>query len=294
MELGELYSALSRDEFLVLKVMASLINRHDYIPLETLEGRVKIPPKKLGRSILKLSKINALIRGRGSSYRLTFLGLDLLAIHFMRLKGIISDMGTQVGAGKESDIYNAKAPDGKVIAVKFYRIGRTSFQKVSRHRSYLVDKVNWMVRSATAAEREFKALRVLSEYTEHVPKVFGWSHHAVAMEYIKGIELQKYLIASDPLNMLRKILQVLRAAYIKVKIVHGDLSEYNIIVSNEGCEEEPYIIDWPQYVHVDNPQHASLLERDVKYLVNFFKRRYGVVIDLRNALRFIKGEINEA
>ncbi len=281
------------DEFLVLKAMASLISKYEYVPLEILEKKVKVPPKKLGRSILRLGKINALIKGRGSSYKITFLGLDLLAIHSMMLKGIISAIGTQIGTGKESDIYNAVTLEGNSVAIKFYRIGRTSFQKVLRRRSYLVDKMNWMVRSITAAEREFNALRILSEYTDYVPKVFGHSHHAVVMEYIVGIELQKYFSPSDPLGILRKILNVLRVAYIKVKVVHGDLSEYNIIVSKQGNEEKPYIIDWPQYLYVDDPRHASLLERDIKYLINFFKRRYGVVIDFRDALRFVKGEIDE-
>ncbi len=293
MDLSKLYRTLGMDEFLVLKAMASLISKYEYVPLEILEKKVKVPPKKLGRSILRLGKINALIKGRGSSYKITFLGLDLLAIHSMMLKGIISAIGTQIGTGKESDIYNAVTLEGNSVAIKFYRIGRTSFQKVLRRRSYLVDKMNWMVRSITAAEREFNALRILSEYTDYVPKVFGRSHHAVVMEYIVGIELQKYFSPSDPLGILRKILNVLRVAYIKVKVVHGDLSEYNIIVSKQGNEEKPYIIDWPQYLYVDDPCHASLLERDIKYLINFFKRRYGVVIDFRDALRFVKGEIDE-
>ena len=293
MDLGELYRTLGEDEFSVLKAMVSLISRYEYVPIETLEKRVKIPPKKLGRSILRLGRINALIKGQGSSYKITFLGLDLLAIHLMTLKGIISSVGTQIGTGKESDIYNALTLEGIPVAIKFYRIGRTSFQKVSRYRSYLTDKVNWIVRSITAAEREFNALRVLSKYTQYVPKVFGRSYHAVAMEYITGIELQKYFSPSDPLGILKKILNVLKVAYTKVRLVHGDLSEYNIIVSKQGNEEKPYIIDWPQYLYVDDPLHELLLERDIKYLINFFKRRYGVVIDFRNALRFVKGEIDE-
>jgi len=293
LELGKLYSALGRDDFLVLKVMASLINRYEYVPLEVLERRAKVPPKRLERSLMKLSKMNALIKGQGFTYRLTFLGLDLIAIHSLLVRGVVIFVGTEIGSGKESDIYNAKTPEGRSVAIKFYRIGRTSFQKVSRYRSFLTEKVGWFARSITAAEREFIALSLLSRYTEYVPKVFGYGYHAVVMEYIKGVELQRYRKPLDPYGMLRKILEALRMAYLRARIVHGDLSEYNIVVSRQSREEKPYIIDWPQYVYVDDPLHLALLSRDIKYLIKFFKHQYGVIIDFRKVLSYVKGESDE-
>ncbi|MCX7180396.1 MAG: serine protein kinase RIO, partial [Proteobacteria bacterium] len=52
-------------------------------------------------------------------------------------------------------------------------------------------------------------------------------------------------------------------------IIHGDLSEYNILVGSDG----PVIIDLPQAVDAaGNSNAASMLERDVANLTNYFSR----------------------
>ncbi len=50
-------------------------------------------------------------------------------------------------------------------------------------------------------------------------------------------------------------------------VVHGDLSEYNVLVGSDG----PVIIDLPQAVNAAGNNHArSMLERDVDNLANYF------------------------
>ena len=51
-------------------------------------------------------------------------------------------------------------------------------------------------------------------------------------------------------------------------MVHGDLSNYNILNQNE----EPVIIDVSQSVVLDNPISHELLQRDIKTLVNEYKK----------------------
>ncbi len=48
-------------------------------------------------------------------------------------------------------------------------------------------------------------------------------------------------------------------------VVHGDLSEYNVFVSDEGVT----VIDWPQYVEVGDERAGELLERDVGEMTDF-------------------------
>ncbi|NOR48373.1 MAG: serine/threonine protein kinase, partial [Methanosarcinaceae archaeon] len=57
-------------------------------------------------------------------------------------------------------------------------------------------------------------------------------------------------------------------------------SEYNIFVSDEGVT----LIDWPQYVEVGDKRAAELLERDVRNVLAFFKRKYGVERDVGEVL----------
>ena len=48
--------------------------------------------------------------------------------------------------------------------------------------------------------------------------------------------------------------------YKKVKMIHGDLGEFNIVLDHKG---NILLIDWLQWVSVDHPNAASLLERDI-------------------------------
>ncbi|OYT49154.1 MAG: serine/threonine protein kinase [Desulfurococcales archaeon ex4484_42] len=293
MLLAEIYRQLDSTDFKILSLFERLLNKYEYIPLDIIERRIILPPRELANKLRKLHKLKVIKRSLTPfhGYRLTYLGLDCIALRDLVRKDIIAYLGDKIGMGKESEIYIAKDKEGNLLAVKFYKIGRISFQKVARVRSYLTDERNWMIRSMVAAEREFKALKDLINHTPYVPKVRGWSKHAVVIDYIEGIELYRYKNARDPESILKRILHALRAAFINLGIIHGDLSEYNVLV--EVKEEIPYIIDWPQYLYKDNLAHETYLKRDVEYIVKFFKRKYRVNIDSNEALKYVKGIINE-
>jgi len=293
--LAKVYKSLEETDFLVLSILDTLLGKFEYVPLEVIENRCRLSPKELMKSLDKLHHLKIIRKGTTSriSYRLTYLGLDCLALHDLVRENIIAFLGTKIGTGKESELYLAKTPNNKLVAIKFYKIGRISFQKVKRVRQYVIEESDWLIRSKIAAEREFKALKDLVKYTKYVPKVWGWSRHAVVIDYIDGVDLYRYRDAFDPLGILMKVLSVIREAYLKLGIIHGDLSEYNIIIHIEDNEETPYIIDWPQYVYRDDPQSFMYLRRDVEYVVKFFKRRYKTSLDSEVALKYVMGEINE-
>jgi RIO kinase 2 len=55
------------------------------------------------------------------------------------------------------------------------------------------------------------------------------------------------------------------------------MSEYNVAVSPEGIT----VFDWPQAVSTDHDNARELLERDVRNVVGFFRRKYpGVTPDV--------------
>ncbi|NVM04641.1 MAG: tyrosine protein kinase, partial [Candidatus Helarchaeota archaeon] len=65
-------------------------------------------------------------------------------------------------------------------------------------------------------------------------------------------------------------------AYSKAKLIHGDLSEYNILITPEL---DIVIIDWPQWVPYDHPNFKFYLKRDISNILKFFKRKYDVFRD---------------
>jgi len=288
-KLGHVYKSLFEEDFKVLRVLERLHGRREYIPLSLIERESGIHEEKL---VLILSKLHALglVRresiGDEKAYRLTYTGYDMLALRALVKLNVIEALGDKIGEGKESEIYEGLAPGGVHVAVKFLRLGRTSFKKTKRVRDWAItESLSWYRQSVVAAEREYSALRELAIHKALVPVPVGYNRHVVVTEFISGVELYRKPELENPRGVLNSVLETLAIAYHKAQIVHGDLSEYNILVKLE--DEKPYIIDWPQYVYRDDPRACELLKRDVYYIVKFFKKNYAVEITLDNALRSV-------
>ena len=288
------YKKLVDRDFKILHAIEAEMPRYEYVPIEVIERRTRLPSSHVYAALQKLNQLKLVRRRLGDyvGYRLTYLGLDMLALKSLVDRNILQALGDTIGVGKESDVYSGLTPSGERVIVKFHRVGRTSFQKVVLVRPYLKDRpaYSWLYLAKLAGEREFKALQELYSVGARVPKPIGWSRHVVVTEYVEGVELYEYREAMDPEAMLVKILETLRKAYLEVGIVHGDLSEYNIMVTIRNDEEEPLIIDWPQYVEREHPSAEQLLRRDVNYVLRFFRKAYRVEMDPERALAYVKGE----
>jgi RIO kinase 2 len=137
-------------------------------------------------------------------------------------------------------------------------------------------------------EREFKIMVALREAGARVPEPIAWNRHAVVQEYVPGFELYRIrgLDVEEAQKLLGDVMDSVRIAYEKVGIVHGDLSEYNILVTESL---EAFIIDWPQYVYREQEGAEELLERDIGYVVSFFNRRFGLREDPEYWLEYVRG-----
>jgi len=292
--LGYLFKQLTPRDLKILRIIEKFMKKYEYIPLDVIVSRSKNVDKNVSLTLSKLNSLKLVRRYRGDyiGYRITSLGYDCLAIEDLVKRNIVYALGPKLGVGKEADLYLGLSPANEKIVVKFHRVGRTSFKQVKRFRVYAEEaEVSWLLRSSISAEREFKALIECLKAQVNVPTPLGRSRHAVVMKHINGVLLLKYRNPSDPETMLRTILDSVRRAYLIVGIVHGDLSEYNVMV--ELGTERPILIDWPQYVEREHPSAPILLERDVKYIIGFFKRKYRVEIPVEEALKYVRGKIEE-
>lgn len=288
-KLGEIYRGLDDEDKKILFTIESELSRYLYVPVRVILSKTKIPPKRLNERLENLVKNRVLARRLGAEvgYTLTMLGLDVLALDSLVSKGCIQALGEKVNVGKEADIYEALSPAGHRLALKFYRVGRTSFRQTTRLRPYVTERDihSWLDESILSAQREYKALVELSRLTEYVPKPVGYSRHAVVIEYIEGVELYRVNALRNPMLFLEGIIDVIKIAYKEVGIVHGDLSEYNILVAYP--EEKPIVIDWPQYTYRDHPSSMNLLRRDVRYVLRYFSRKFGLKLEEGDILKEI-------
>nr|WP_187146093.1 RIO1 family regulatory kinase/ATPase [Staphylothermus hellenicus] len=291
-KIGIIYKQLTARDFKVLEAIERGHSKYEYVPLEIIEKYTRLPEQHIVLSLSKLHRLSLVKRKSISGYksfRLTYLGLDMLALNSLVKKNIIEALGDRIGVGKESEIFKAIAPGNILVAVKFMRIGRTSFRRTRIVRSWGFDpRLDWFKQAKTAAEREFKATHELFLVGADVPRPLAFNRHVVVTEFISGVELYRRPQLNNPESALDRILNTLRKAYLEVGIIHGDLSEYNVIVDIE--KDKPYIIDWPQYVYRDDPMADHLLRRDVEYIVRFFNKHYKVRVDVEKAYLYVRGE----
>jgi RIO kinase 2 len=87
----------------------------------------------------------------------------------------------------------------------------------------------------------------------------------------------------------------------KLGIIHGDLSEFNILIDSEG---DFVIIDWPQAIEVGKKgkldklpfeeveyDEEYYLKRDLENLLRYFKK-YGIDKDIDKLYNYVIGDIN--
>jgi RIO kinase 2 len=300
--LAEIYQSLEEPDFRVLRIIEKGMKNYEYVPIEYIERSSRLPPSRLSKVIKKLSTLKLIKRTLGSivGYTLTYLGLDILALRGLIVRGVIEKIGDRIGAGKEGDVYIGITPSEERVTIKFHREGSAPFRKIKKTRSFATD-LSWgsMIEVAKIlGEREYKILVELFNKRAKVPETVAWNRHAVVTKYIdNSIELYKRpeLSKDQAEEVLKEVLYTIRIAYKEVGIVHGDLSEYNVLIRlfPEENKVEAYVIDWPQYVYKDEPHAEELLKRDVQYITRFFRKIYTIQVDWTEAVRYVKGEVNE-
>ncbi|MEM1773181.1 MAG: serine/threonine protein kinase, partial [Desulfurococcaceae archaeon] len=131
------------DDFKVLHTLEKHLVNREYVPLQLIEKTSGIHEEKLQLIVKKLQGLN-LVRSETITgekmFRLTYLGYDMLAIRALAKSNMLEAIGDRIGVGKESEIYMGLAPGGTQVAVKFLRIGRTSFRQTVRVRAWVRNK----------------------------------------------------------------------------------------------------------------------------------------------------------
>jgi RIO kinase 2 len=272
------------EEIQVLSAIEEVAHRFEYVPLSTLEKRLEL---SVDDSLFILTRLNKekLIRRRTTpylGYRISKAGYDVLALYALAAKDIILSLGQPYGVGKEATVYRALDANDTEVAVKFLRWGQTSFRSVRRLRRVEEDiGASWAEFSKQAANREFQALRMMHRCNGNVPKPIAINRHVIVMSKMTGILLRFVSELEDPQAVLTQILAQVRLAYHKAKIVHGDLSEYNIFVDDL---DHITVFDWPQWQPVTHPNAKWLLKRDITNILKYFKRKFRIKSDPEETL----------
>lgn len=132
---------LTTDDFRVLQAVEQGSRSHEVVPtplIHQISGmRSQSGTNRAISDLAKLSLISKMRNVKYDGYRLTYNGIDYLALKTMLNRDTVYSVGNTIGVGKESDIYKVSDKNGNPRVMKIHRLGRTSFHSVRNNRDYL-------------------------------------------------------------------------------------------------------------------------------------------------------------
>lgn len=215
----------------------------------------------------------------------------LLTIFKMINDGIITKVDYPVSTGKEGNVFHATKGE-KAVALKIYRVSNATFNNISKY--ILGDSRFKGLRGdrrkmiCAWAMKEFKNLDRMAATGTRVPQPLAVKGNILVMGYL-GDEttpapMLKSVRLEDPEAFLEDVVDNMKCIQ-KAGLVHGDLSEYNILV----WDGKTYVIDVGQAVPLDHPQAEEWFTRDVDNIARYF-RHQGLKLTPRQLRDRVRGE----
>ncbi|KAF2634508.1 RIO1-domain-containing protein [Massarina eburnea CBS 473.64] len=226
-------------------------------------------------------------------------------------RDIISEINGVISTGKEANVYHAVVlPDDALPAhraVKVYKTAILAFKDRSRYVNgdYRFNKGGYNKGNGRSivqvwAEKEFRNLKRIHSIGIPCPEPLYLRQNVLVMGFVgdkKGHaaprlrdvtfsalgpeeEEQKYK------DLYVQLLTYMRIMYHSCRLVHGDLSEYNVLYH----EDKLIMIDVSQSVEHDHPRSLEFLRVDIKNVSDFFRSHNVEVLSERNIFKFITGE----
>ncbi|WP_088286614.1 PA4780 family RIO1-like protein kinase [Ideonella sp. A 288] len=203
-------------------------------------------------------------------------------------EGLIDEVVRQLMSGKEATVYVVRR-GGETLCAKVYKdatqrsfrqaVDYTENRKVRNTRQARAmakgTRFGRESREAAWQSAEVDALYRLAAAGVRVPHPINFHDGVLLMELVTDAHgdaaprLNDVLFTPDEARRHHATLVAEVVRMLGAGIVHGDLSEFNILLAEDG----PVIIDLPQAVDAAGNLHASrMLLRDVVNLRDFFGR----------------------
>ena len=203
-------------------------------------------------------------------------------------EGLIDEVTRQLMSGKEAEVYVVRCGEDTRCAKVYKEADKRSFRQNVQYTEGRKVKNSRRARAMEKGSRygrqeqeqawqnaEVDALHRLAAAGVRVPRPYNFLEGVLLMELVtdengnaaprlNDLALSAVQAREFHHTLIMQVVRMLCAG-----IVHGDLSEYNVLVGSDG----PVIIDLPQAVDAAGNNSASaMLERDVDNLTAYFGR----------------------
>jgi RIO kinase 1 len=241
--------------------------------------------KETNRKIYRHERQNRFLLKKSEDYDVfdnVFDTPTIMVINSMINDGLIKSFKSHFASGKESKIYFAIRNDGTPVAIKIYLTVSAEFKKRLRYiagdPAFNSIKKGSRSMMAAWAKKEFRNLKTAYQNKVRVPAPIDVRKNVLVMEFIGDKEGNAYptLVNSDvSAEDYKQIIDQVTRLYQRAELVHADLSEYNIMKSDDGI----MLFDFGSAVNINHPNAKQFLLRDILNINRFFEKRGVTVLD---------------
>lgn len=212
-------------------------------------------------------------------------------------KGVLSEINGCLSTGKEANVYHAWGPSkDKEYAIKIYKTSILIFKDRER---YVAGEFRFRAGHCKSnprkmiklwAEKELRNLKRIHQSSIPCPEPLLVKSNVLVMGFIgedskpapklRDIEQGEDVSFSE---LYLELLKQIRTLYQDCKLIHADLSEYNLLF----WRGQIYMIDVSQSIEHDHPHSLDFLRRDLLNVNNFFKRKNVLVFSLKQIFDFV-------
>lgn len=241
--------------------------------------------KNLERKVRRIDKATDMLRIKEKDSNLLKVEENVFDVPTLKTlynfanKGTIKAIGGPISTGKEANVFYAEGPE-RELAIKIYRIATSTFKAMD---SYIIKdprftKIRHQKRDIIFAwtRKEFQNLKRAKSAGIRVPEPIVAEKNILIMQFmgenkvpypqLKNISIED----NDGRCLFEAVVEYMRLLYKEAKLVHADLSEYNILIDPKALS--PIFIDMGQSVTLEHPNSREFLYRDVQNILRYFSR----------------------
>lgn len=215
-------------------------------------------------------------------------------------EGIVDEVLSQLMSGKEATVYTVRCGDTIKCAKVYKEANQRSFKKAVQYQEGRKSKNSRRARAIQKGSKygksqqeeawqnaEVDALYLLASSGVRVPEPYGCFDGVLIMELITDEEgsvaprLNDITMDAEQAREDHAVVMIYIMRMLCVGIVHGDLSEFNVLVDEYG----PVVIDLPQAVDASSNNNAkSMLTRDVENMTTYYAQYAPELMNTKYAL----------
>ncbi len=211
-------------------------------------------------------------------------------------KHIIDTLDAPISTGKEANTFIATEPTGGRVVVKIFRVNTATFRALNKYidgdSRFMNTKKSHVEVIYTWCRKEYQNLIRMCDADLRVPEPIHYFRNILVQDMVRLEDMpapplkECALDEEEAKEIYDFLMDFIRRSYIDAGLVHADLSEYNVLMGDDG----PVVIDVGQAVLVDHPAAEEFLLRDINNVNRFFRQLEGKL----DAKEYRKSIIEEA